>query len=446
MKITVEELSPILRKVEVEVPVSTVDKALDAAYRAVGKRARIKGFRPGKVPRRVLERYYGHDVAHEVAEQLVRDTWPEAVEHEKLEPVATPEVEEPGHVTKGAPWTYVAKVEVLPPIKVTAYQGLSGETLKVEVADTEIDGEIDRLREAMAQLVPVEDREEVQEGDYVAADVEATLEGEAFPQGSGEEIVFEVAEGEVTRGRLPEAAGRKVGEVVELDRDFEEDHPAEAVQGKSAHFAITLKQIRKKEMPAADDELAKDLGEDGVDSLLALRGHIRQRLLDQRKSAAERRLKDSLVKDLVEKNPLDVPASLVDRTAEAMIRPYLSQMMQAGMDPKALAANLDLTSMLAEARPSAELAVKGSLLLRAVADAEKLEVSDEDIETHFEELSKSSGQPVDKVKAAFDKDPDERRSLERRLVEDKALAFIEEKAKISEVEVGKETGEAAVSE
>jgi len=438
MKITVEELSPILRKVEVEIPATSVDEALDKAYRAVGKRAKIKGFRPGKVPRRVLERYYGHDVAHEVAEQLVRESWPDAVEQKQLEPVATPQVEEPGHVKPGATWTYVAKVEVLPPIKVTVYEGLAGETHRVAVEDSEIDAEVDRLREAMAQLTPVEDREIVAEGDFVQADVVATLEGEPFPQGSGEGIVFDISEGEVTRGHLPEAPGAKVGDVVEIDREFPDDHATEQVQGKTAHFSVTLNQIQSKEVPEADDELAKDLGEEGVDSLLALRGHIRQRLLDQRKAAAERRLKDTLVKDLVEKNPLDVPGALIDRTAEAMIRPYLRSMMDAGMEAKDLAANLDLSSMIGEARPAAEQAVKGSLLLRAVAEAEKLELEQGELEAHFAKLAESSKQTAEQVKAAFEKDAEEQRGLERRLLEDKALAFIQERATIKEVDPGNE--------
>ncbi len=441
VKVTVETLSPVLRKVEVEVPAQTVDVAFDRAYREVGRRARIKGFRPGRAPRRVLERYFGHDVVHEVADRLVRETWPQAVAQEQLEPVATPQVEESGHARAGSAFTYVAKVEVMPEVKVTTYEGLSGQTYPVKVEDTEIDAEIERLRQAMAQLVPVEDRDVVEEGDFISADVEATVEGEPFPPGSGEGIVFEVSDGEVTRGHLPEAQGAKVGDVVEVDRTFPDDDENKDLRGKTVHFAAQIKEIRRKEVPEADDELAKDLGEEGIDSLMALRGHIRQRLLDERKAAAERKLKDSLVQDLVEKNPFDVPASVVDRAAEAMVQPYLRSMLQAGIEAETLARNIDLDGLLASARPAAERMVKGALLLRAVAEAESLSVDDAAVEAHYQKLSEQSGETVEKVKEAFEKDPDARASLERQLLEDRALAFIRERASIEEIEPEAAVGE-----
>jgi len=434
LKVKIEDLSPILKQVEVEVSATEVDHAIDAAYRNIGKRAQIKGFRRGKVPRRVLERYYAHDVAHEVAEQLVRETWPKTVLQEKLEPVATPQVEDEGHVTAGAAWTYKAKVEVLPPLKVTDYKTLKGETYSAAVKDEEIDAEVTRLQEAMAQMVPEESREVVESGDYVAADIAATLDGKAFAPGSGKDIVFEVSEGEVTRGHLPEAAEHKVGETLELERSFGEEESNEALRGKTLQFEVKLLQIRKREIPAADDELAKDLGEEGIETMMALRGDIRRRLLEQKQGAADKRLKDSLIKDLVDRNPMDVPLSLVNRTAEGMVRPFIQSLMQSGMDPKVIGESLDLEALLNEARPSAELAVKGSLLLRAVAEVESLELGEGAVEAHFEKLATESKQNADKVRAVFEKDPDEMSALRRRLLEDVALDFLREKATITEVE------------
>ena len=255
-------------------------------------------------------------------------------------------------------------------------------------------------------------------------------------------------EGDLTQGNLPEAAGKALGETVTFTQAFPADHPSDQLKGKKVSFAATLKQLKRREIPAADDELAKDLGEDGVDSLLALRGLIRERITTRRQKDADRDLRDSLLDSLVEKNPIDVPPVLVDRTAEAMVRPVLEQMLRAGLDPEQLGQDGGLRQMLDEVRPRAEKVVKGSLLLRALAEQQKLEVADDDIEAHYAEVAEETGNPVEKVRATFKKNAEEFESLKRRLLEDKALAFIKDRASISEpapdAEEGKAEGAAEV--
>lgn len=446
MKVTVEELSPVLKKVSVEVPAETVDKAVDKAYRVIGRQARIKGFRPGKVPRRILERYYGHQVLHEVAEDLVRDTWGPVLEQEKIEAVSMPQnVEEGGHVEPGTPWTYTAQVQVLPEVQVTDYQGLEIEATRVEIATEEVDQELERLRESMAQLVPVEDRTQVEKGDYVVADMDASIDGQPFPEGKGEGFTFEVVEGDITQGNLGGAEGHAVGDTLEVRQRFPEDGQNEKLAGKEVVFQATLKGIKRREVPALDDELAKDLGEEGVDSLLALRGWLREKIAATRNQDRSRQVKDELVKALVEKNPIEVPPVLVERTAEQLLQPVLQSLAQAGIDPSQLPVE-QARSMIEEVRPRAEIVVKGSLLLKAVAEQEKLEVQEEDLEKQYQQLAEQAKVPVEKVKAVYAKEEGELESLERRILEDKALAFVEEKAKITDVAPGKDETGAQVEE
>jgi trigger factor len=449
MKVTVEELSPVLKKLSVELPPEDVDRALNRAYKAVGRKAKIPGFRPGKVPRRLLERHYGHQVAHEVAEDLVRESWPKVLDQEDVRAVAMPEVEEAGHVHAGKAFAYTAKVEVLPAAKVTDYEGLPAERPKVAVGNEDVDKELERIQGSFARLVPVEDRTKVEAGDYVVVDLSASLDGEPFDPGAGEGVTLEVTAGNITEGNLPEAEGHEVGATVETRHAFpDEEGVPPKVRGKEGVFKVEIKQIKKRELPPIDDELAKDVGEEGVDTLLALRGLIRERLTEQRKEASERRLKDTLIQALVERNPIDVPQAVVDRAAMQLVRPILEQMMQSGVDPQKLMQGEGFKRLTDSSRPQAELMVKGSLLLEAVAEKAGIEIGEAALEAHYAKISKEADQPVEKVRARFQKDEDELEGLKRRLREDEALAWLTDRASIKEVDpAGEEQpGEAAPAE
>ncbi len=433
MKVDVEELSPILRRVSVEVPAARVDAALDRAYRAVGKRARIRGFRPGKVPRRILEQHYGRQLAHDVAEDLVRETFFEAAEQQGVRPVGPPRVEDHLHVHPGKAFSYSAKVEVLPEVKVSAYQGFELRAPRVEVKQEEIDATLEDLAERMAQLVPVEDRDVVEEGDYVVCDVAATLDGAPFEAGSGEGMTLRAEPGEITGGAVPEAIGKKKRESFEVESTLPEDHPNEEAAGKTLHFTVTIREIKRKEVPPIDDELAQDLGEEGIDSLLALRGDIREKLKKRREEERRSVLREAIVDQLIEKNPIEVPPAMVQRGVEALLRPMLMQLAMQGLDPSQLPRET-FESLARESRPRAERMVKASLLLEAVAKAEGIEVSDEALKAHLAERAEREGVPVEKLEAKLKREDEKLEGLRRQLLEDRVFDFILEHSEITEVD------------
>ncbi len=452
MKVTIEELSPILKKVSVEVPAEDVDKALDRAYREANKSAKIPGFRSGKVPRRILERHYKPQVTMQVAEDLVRDSWLKAVEQEKLRAVGLPNVENIDMIESGKPFEFSAKVDVLPEPKVTDYEGLPGERPKVQVTSEDVDGELERIQQSFARLVPVEERTKVEEGDYILAEVSATADGEPLDTGAESGVTLQVAKGDISGGYIPEAEGYEIGDTVEVRHEFPvEGKVPEKVKGKAGVFKVTIKEMKRREVPPIDDELAKDLGEEGVDNLMALRGLIREKLTERRASEAERHLTDSLMKALVEKNPIDVPAPLVERAAASMVKPFMEQMARSGAAPGEFGSEEMLRRLAETSKPHAEAMLKGTLLLQAVADKTGIEVTDEDIDAHYEKLSKEMGAPKEKVRAKVQSDPEELDAMQRRVREEKALAHVKEKASIKEVdssaaeetsEVGSEEAEA----
>ncbi len=439
MKVNIEELSPILKKVSVEVPPEDVNRALDRAYREANRNAKIPGFRPGKVPRWMLERHYRPQVTMQVAEDLVRDTWPKVAIEEKIRAAGMPEIEEVGTVEKDKPFDYKAKVEVLPEPKVSEFEGLEGERPKVEVTNEDIEGELERIQKSFARLVPVEDRTKVETGDYVVAEVSATADGEPFETGKEDTITLEVSAGDISGGHIPEAEGHEIGSTVKTRYDFpdEERYPPH-LRGKTGKFEVKIQQIKKREVPPIDDELARDLGEEGVDSLLALRGLIREKLTERRNKEADLKLTDSLMKALVEKNPIEVPSSLIDRATASMVQPFFQQLAQSGAAAGELGSEKVLKRLLETSRPRAEATLKSSMLLEAVADKVGIEVKDEDLDEYYEELSKEEGAPVEKIRAQARKDPEEQENTKRRVRERKALAHVREKATIKEVDGGLE--------
>src|ERR1700722_5115421 len=241
LKIQVEELSPILRRVSVEVPPADVDEALTQAYRDLSRTANVKGFRPGKVPRHVLERFYRSEVEREVVASLVQSSYLQAVDQHDLFPVAEPVVDNDTLVV-GKPFRFRAQVEVKPEIDPKDYLGLPLAKKPVDVSETELDAELEKLRDSMATLEPIEERKVGVAGDWALVDYDLEVEGKQV--GSLErnrDQPVELTTGEIIKGHLPELRGVEVGQAIDLDFPFPADYRVVELQGKVGRFHVTLK-------------------------------------------------------------------------------------------------------------------------------------------------------------------------------------------------------------
>ncbi|HYG67677.1 MAG TPA: trigger factor, partial [Anaeromyxobacteraceae bacterium] len=277
MKIEVEAVSPVERKVTIEVDPERVAKELERAYVGLGRRVKLRGFRPGKAPRKVLERQFRDQVESEVVEQLVTATFSEAVREHAIEAVAPPHVSfaEGGRLAEGEPLRFTARVEVKPKVEPKDYRGLAVTRRPPEVTDALVSEELTKLQESMAQLVAAEGKLEAQEGDYAVIDHEGTVEGQPFEGGRAEGVTVKVGAGAIQEGFIPQLVGRKVGETVEFDEKLPDDHQNEALRGKTAHMKVTLKALKVRQLPALDDAFAKEVGLEGVETLEALRARMR---------------------------------------------------------------------------------------------------------------------------------------------------------------------------
>ena len=423
----VEDLSPVVKKVSVELGPDRVKDALDRAYTGLSRTVKLKGYRAGHVPRRLVERYFGDDVKKDVAQKLVAGSIHEALEEHKLTPVAPPRVEN-GDVKPGEPFKYVATVEVRPRVEPKDYVGLTAPKVQVEVADAQVDERLEEMRREQSMFVPVEGRDVVEQGDYATADYEGFVDGAPLRGAKRENVLLEVAPGSLLENKAEHLLGARVGETRELAVTFPADYTVADLRNKEARFQVQVKGLKKREMPALDDHFAQDLGGEAK-TLPELREKIRQEMLAQQKERESSAQREALLSALVEKNPIEAPPALIERNVDAMLQGMLEGFQRRGLDVRQLGINID--RLRDDLRGRAALEVKGYLLLEAIAEKEGIEATEEDLEKHYVKLSGELNQPVEKIRQAFRRQ-DSVDSLKARLRQDKALAFLLEKANLQE--------------
>lgn len=427
MKIQVENVSPVERKVTIEVDPERVAKEIERAYSGLGRRVKLRGFRPGKAPRKVLERHFRTEVESEVAEKIVQQTFAEAVKVESIDIVAPPHVSISEGVAEGKPLRYTARVEVKPTLDPRDYRGLEVTRRPPEVTDEAVAAELTKIQQSFAQLVPVEGRFEAQEGDWAVVDHEGTIEGKPFEGAKAEGVTVQVAPGAIAEGNFELLKGKRIGETVEFDETFAGDHRNEALRGKVAKMTATLKALKTRLVPQLDDALAKQVGVEGVDTVEQLRARLRSDLEKREARRAEAELREGLVKAALAKNEFEVPPAMVERAIDTMIEGAAERFARSGIDISQL--QLDYARMRADLREQALLQVRGRLLLDAIADAEKIEVTEEDVQAEVARLAEEFGTPLAKVQQQM-RGKDARDALKNKVREDKALALLSSAATI----------------
>jgi trigger factor len=427
MKINVETTSPIERKLTIEVPAERVDRELDKAYVQLGRRVKLRGFRPGHVPRGVLVRNFKGEVERDVVEKLVSSTFLEAAKAEGVDAVAPPSVSLDGALAEGQALRYSATVEVKPVVAPRDYKGLSVTRRVPVVGDAEVDAELAKLRESYARLVEAEGRDVAQEGDYAVIDHEGTIDGLPFDGGKAEDVTVKVGPGKVEEGFIAALVGKKVGEAAEFEEPFPADHRNERLRGKVARMKVVLKGLKVRQLATLDDELAKRVGVEGIETLEQLKARIRADLSKREARRAEAELKDALIKAALEKNGFEVPPSMVERAIDAMLEGTVERFTRMGLDVSQL--DLDVARLRGDLREQALLQVRGSLLLEAVAAAEQVTVTEEDLQAELGRMAEELGVPVQKAQQQM-RGKEARAALENRVREDKALAILTQAATI----------------
>jgi len=427
MQVRIEEVSPVEKKMFVEIPWETVSVKLGNAYKELGKGAALKGFRKGKVPRPVLEQVYGQRVNAEVAYELVRESFFKAAEEHNLAAVAEPRVEEAAPIKKGQPFTFKAIIEIRGEVVPQDYKGLAIERRKLDIKDSAVDDALAQLRREHTELRPIEGRDVTQAGDIVGLSVTGTIGEHAINQPQ-----FAVDLDDPEREPVPGMAKLLTGipldtkdMKVELDvpADFKDDN----VKGRHASLTVTILEARAKDVPALDDEFAKDTGK--ADTLDGLKAALRKELEDRENGVIDREARENVLRELIKKNQIPVASSLVERAVEMQYQ-RLRQML--GMKPERGTAGLT-AEMRDKMRPSGADEVRGQLLLEAIADKENIAVTDAELDAHVETTAKARNVVPAKLRAEWQKDG-RIDNVTYSLRQDKVLRFLVEAASITEVE------------
>ena len=435
MQVRIEDVSPVEKKLIVEVPWDTVSSRLGDAYRELSKSVQLKGFRKGKVPRTVLQRMFGKRVKAEVATQLVRESFISATTEHNLQVVSEPRVDQELDIKKGEPFAFEAIVEVRGDVEAKDYTGMEISRRPVDVPESAVDAALEQLRKENTELLPIEGRDVTARGDVLSVAIKGNL-GEHEIDRPNVPIDLDNQVQEPIPG-LVEALTNLPIDVVdhEIELAIPEGHHDPSIAGKTAKMTVSIIDARRKEVPELDDELAKDSGR--AENLEELRKVTRAELETQQEEQIQRELHDAALKELVKRNPIPIAESLVERGIE-MEFSRLKMMLgmpapQPGeVDPMPLD-----DSMREKMRSSAEEQVRGQLLLEAIGDSEKIEVTEADISEHLAKLAAMRNMPPARLRAEYDRD-DKLEGVRFQLRQEKTLDLLVSKAIVTETALSAE--------
>lgn len=397
--VTIEEISPVKKKISFAVPWDNVQGELNRVYREAAKTAKIKGFRPGKIPRNILEKYYREQVEDETISNLVNRYYWDTLQEKQIEAVTKPQIEQQG-IDREKEFIFSATVEVEPFIEPKDYLGLELEKGKVTVSDEEVDNKLDEFRQMFATMEELQEERGLVTGDFATIDFEGSLDGKTRKELKADNYLLELGSGTFVPGFEEQLLGLCRGESKTITVTFPETYHAKDLAGKEVEFKVTLKGVRIKKLPELDEAFIKNF--ERYDSLEALRADVRKNIEEEKGRIIADELQKSIAEKLLENNEFEVPPSYVERQIFYMMSEMQRRMVSGGMDAKKAAEfTLKLRDQL---REEAEKNVKTILLLKRIAEKESLRVSNEEMEERVREIASQRSQDYEHFKKTLEND------------------------------------------
>lgn len=397
MSVQVEKLEKNMAKLTIEVPAEELEAALEKAYQKNKNRINIPGFRKGKAPRRMIEKMYGEGIFYEdAANSLIPDAYTKAVEECEEVIVSQPEISVV-QIEKGKTFIFTAEVAVKPEVTLGDYKGLEVEKTEVSVSEEEIDKEVDRERENNSRMLDIDDRA-VENGDMIKLDFEGFVDGVAFEGGKGTDYPLTIGSGSFIPGFEEQLIGAKLGEETEVNVTFPEEYQAKDLAGKAAVFKCKVNEIKVKELPEADDEFAKDVSE--FDTLAEYRDDIRAKLLERKTQEAKREKERKALDKAVENATMEIPDAMVNEQVRRIADDFARRLQTQGLSMEQYMQFTGMTpdSYMEQVRPEALKRIKNSLVLEAIAKAEDIQISDEQVDEEIKKMAESYKMEPDKLK------------------------------------------------
>ena len=414
MNVTVESTGALERRMRVEVPIESIENEVESRLKSVGKTARVKGFRPGKVPPRVVRQKYGKQIRQEVLGEVMQKSYTDAVVKEKLKPAGSPKIETEGENDKS--FTYVATFEVLPEVKLKDLDKIKVDKPEVEIGDEDIEDMLLNLRRQRASWDEVDRKSK--DGDRVIVDFTGTLDGEEFQGGSGTEIPVVLGEGQMLPDFEKGLKGVQPGEEKTIKVKFPKDYPAEDLAGKKAEFAIKVHKVTQEVLPELDDEFAAafNVTEGG---LKQFRQDVRENMEREARQKVDSDIRDQVMNGLIEKNPIDVPQALVHEEMHSMQHEAMQRM---GIEDH------DQAPPMENFREAAGKRVRLGLLLREVISENGITAGEDDLRARVEDMC-SGYENADEMVNMYLGNPQVMQQIEPMVVEQKAVDWLADNGK-----------------
>ena len=430
MQVSVEDINSVKKTLHIEIPEEEVVRELDRAYNALKKNAKVKGFRPGKVPRSALVRLFKKDIHADVTSRLIQSSFIDAVKETELKIVGNPQVDPPELAATGS-YKYDATVEITPEIKDIDYSGLTLKRSNYRVSDEEIDAQLKMLQKNFARQQKIEKKRAAEPEDFVLIDFEGFKEGRSFAEtAKTENFSLKIGEGPVLKEFDDQLVGMKPADSKEFKVTFPEDYHNKKLAGLEISFQVTLNEIREEVLPAIDDALAKKAGQ--YENLDGLKKVIADNLEQGYAKRIEQELHEQIYSELISRSDFEVPDAMVEMELEGIVEEAVRSFAYRNITMEEL--GLTRESIAENYRDTAFKQVKRHLLLGKIMDQESLAVSDDELEDALNEMAENFKQPVEEIKKHYDQNKDKLEFFKHTLLEKKAIKLIIESSKIEDVE------------
>lgn len=428
MKTTLERIEKNKVALEIEIEQERLEKSLDRAYRKLARQVNIPGFRKGKAPRTVIEAYVGYGaVLEEALEEVIPETYQQAVKENNLEPVAQPNIDIV-QAEKGQPVIYKATVTVKPEVELGEYKGLSVSVPAFEVTEEDVENRLNLMRNRYARLEKVDDDTPAEMGNTVLIDFVGSIDGVPFAGGTAEDYSLELGSGRFIPGFEEQLVGAKTGEEVLVKVTFPENYHNKELAGKDAEFKVTVKEIKKKVLSDLDDAFAQEVSD--FDTLEELRADIKKNLEEMSEYRRKQMATDAIVQQAMANANVDIPEDMIENRIYQLVEELAERLAYQGVSLEEYLENTETSwdDLKNQFRPEAENLVRRELVLLAVAEKEGLTVSEEDFEESVRKAAADYGVSFEEVKKSVEPS---RKRIEEGILMDKAISFLYDHADIT---------------
>ncbi len=422
--VKVEEISPVKKKISIGVPWSDVKKERDIVYRNISKTAKIKGFRQGKIPRKILELHYKKYADDETISNLVNKFYKNSLEEKNIKAINQPEIEQNG-IEESKEFSFSATFEVEPEIDPLGYSGMTLEKEDLVVTEKDVEDRLEEIRKMFGTLEEVTEDRVIREGDFVTIDFEGVVEGEALEDMKRNDYFLEIGSKTMIPGFEDQLLGEKLGNKKEFTIKFPDEYQIKDVAGKEATFTVEIKTLKEKILPQLDENFVKNF--ERYESLDALKDDIRKSIVDEKQRKIDTALSTQIMDKLIEENNFEVPSYFVEQQIFFMITEAQKRLMSTGMDPQMIS---QVSGTWHDRyKDEAIRIVKSSILLKNIARKENIYVTTEELEKRLNEIATQYSQNYEKILGSFDEDMKE--SVKGDILNKKVFEFIQSKAAIT---------------